>query len=403
MFQEPTKNVPMAVSAIILLIIGVYAVSTSQSKAEVEAVPTGCVGTAMSADTGIEFITTVKGESSAVSNQSTQRSANRDNYDNSNNSNRTDSNSSEEGGILDQKCTEIPHSSGSSVYSVNVNPLSNNQNENREDVEAGIHRNTNTGQQSLLSGGEGCQKDSKVQCSAVVGSSSSHSDSNHCKALDGHIIDTRTCGTGASIGDNKSKRMLFLDNLKSSFGAYLLCFFVGFCDGTLLVPFKLGNIGQNSILSVFRYLASFGISSIMVSPVLFFFYCLFFNGRKIPSFHFHVAFIPGVSSGILWAAANFLSVHATFYLGNHFSCILVFGFTFHFNFFNFDSEHARTHLLLLFMTILNNEHFLLFRLLTWQMLKPLHRTLLFACLILTFFTFFTSYESLRLRSVRCIH
>ena len=36
MFQEPTKNVPMAASAIVLLVIGVYAVSTSQAKVEID-------------------------------------------------------------------------------------------------------------------------------------------------------------------------------------------------------------------------------------------------------------------------------------------------------------------------------------------------------------------------------
>ena len=35
----------------------------------------------------------------------------------------------------------------------------------------------------------------------------------------------------------------------------------------------------------------------------------------MPSMHVHVAALPGISSGILWATANFMSVHATYYLG----------------------------------------------------------------------------------------
>ena len=113
-------------------------------------------------------------------------------------------------------------------------------------------------------------------------------------------------------------------HLNESSGAYFLCICVGFCDGALLVPFKLSSNGitdSDGILEVFRYLASFGISSILVSPILFFFYCLFINQRRVPCFYFRSAFLPGVSSGVLWAAANFLSVHATYYLGNLRTCL----------------------------------------------------------------------------------
>jgi Transmembrane family, TMEM144 of transporters len=308
-FQEPTKNVPMAVSAIILLVIGVYAVSTSQSKVEVEAevVLVGCDGSAIFAEAEKEFVTTVDGESGAVSNQTAEKSATNDNSD------TTSSSSGEGGGNLDRNCTEILQYSDTSHYSVHVNPLVNHQTKNTGDLEAGINRNT--AKKGVVSGDEECQKDFKDQGSPVK--DSSPTDSDHCKAFYGQIIGTRICNTNASTGESKSKIMISLDHLKSTFGAYLLCFFVGFCDGTLLVPFKLGNIGENNIFSVFRYLASFGISSLMVSPFLFLFYCLILNGRKIPCFHVRVAFIPGVSSGILWAAANFLSVHATYYLGNY--------------------------------------------------------------------------------------
>ena len=118
--------------------------------------------------------------------------------------------------------------------------------------------------------------------------------------------------------DERRRFMKNIENLKLTFGSYILCFLVGFCDGTLLVPFKLAseiNGNNGDIIIVYQYLASFGISSILVSPALFLIYCFTLNKRRIPLFHCNVALVPGVASGVLWAAANFLSVHATYYLG----------------------------------------------------------------------------------------
>jgi glucose uptake protein GlcU len=82
-----------------------------------------------------------------------------------------------------------------------------------------------------------------------------------------------------------------------------------------MVPFKLSDPQEGDINDVFRYLVSFGLSSVVIAPVLFLVYCVFVRQGSIPSFHVRAALVPGVSSGVLWAAANFMSVHATFYLG----------------------------------------------------------------------------------------
>jgi hypothetical protein len=58
---------------------------------------------------------------------------------------------------------------------------------------------------------------------------------------------------------------------------YLFCLYVGIFDGALLVPFKFSTKNNNDLLNVFRYLASFGIFSIIVSPVFFMIYCFINN------------------------------------------------------------------------------------------------------------------------------
>lgn len=112
---------------------------------------------------------------------------------------------------------------------------------------------------------------------------------------------------------------------QAGFG-YLLCFAVGFFDGSLLVPYKLseqqqrlsGNAdGGSRLREVFQYIASFGISSLFVSPTMFAIYCLCTQRPfgTVPALHLNVALLPGISSGVLWATANFMSVHATYFLG----------------------------------------------------------------------------------------
>lgn len=99
---------------------------------------------------------------------------------------------------------------------------------------------------------------------------------------------------------------------------YALSLTVGFFDGSLLVPFKLTEGGREStLLECLQYLASFGISTLFVAPTLFALYCVCVRRPRgtVPPLHLQAAFLPGASSGALWGAANFLSVHATFFLG----------------------------------------------------------------------------------------
>lgn len=58
-----------------------------------------------------------------------------------------------------------------------------------------------------------------------------------------------------------------------SWEGYLITFMTGFCDGTLMVPFKLTK--AKTLDESFCYLASFGISSIIICPMLFLLYIVF--------------------------------------------------------------------------------------------------------------------------------
>eukprot|EP01041_Mallomonas_annulata_P001336 gene1336-2584_t len=116
------------------------------------------------------------------------------------------------------------------------------------------------------------------------------------------------------------------NNNNDNNNGYALCVLTGLLDGSLSVPFKMtssskhdSNSNDNDINSnlhaTFSYLVSFGISNLFISPFLFLLYCVVVKRGHVPSFHVSVAALPGVLSGILWASANFLSVHATFFLG----------------------------------------------------------------------------------------
>lgn len=297
MFQEPTRNVPMAASAIVLLIIGVYAVSTSQAKDEINVEGEDKVGVGVGVRNAVEcgdkdvfevskFDVESRGENeeckeghSVFENPMLAKEISE--IDNAEN-------------LKKQKCSEgrFMTRNGSSADHISLKSM-----ESASPTGAELSNGGNNGND--------ISRDSK---------SHNNVDLNENKYINGvengKIIETEI--SHKKIHLNSAE---FFQRIKVSFGAYFLCFGVGLCDGTLLVPFKLGNTTHNSILHVFRYLASFGISSIMVSPFLFLLYCVILNGRKIPSFHFNVAALPGVSSGVLWAAANFLSVHATFFLG----------------------------------------------------------------------------------------
>jgi glucose uptake protein GlcU len=108
------------------------------------------------------------------------------------------------------------------------------------------------------------------------------------------------------------KDMITRINIKSILG-YLLCLATGFCDGTLMVPFK--SIDSSNLVEVYNYLVSFGLSSLFVCPIMYILYIFLLSDGKIPYESLKAARVPGLIGGILWAAANFLSVHATYYLG----------------------------------------------------------------------------------------
>jgi hypothetical protein len=106
---------------------------------------------------------------------------------------------------------------------------------------------------------------------------------------------------------------------------YIFCLYVGIFDGALLVPFKFSTKNNNDLLNVFRYLASFGIFSIIVSPIFFMIYCFInnlndphinsmdINDYKIPPFHVKAALLPGICQGAYMLHVHmFLCIHALF-------------------------------------------------------------------------------------------
>jgi len=104
-----------------------------------------------------------------------------------------------------------------------------------------------------------------------------------------------------------------------------------------MVPFKLtimmtSHSNESELHDTLCYLASFGISSIVVTPTVYLLYYLLNryhpleaiessnailsnNGAESSNNLIPASVLPGLSSGILWASANILSVHATWFLG----------------------------------------------------------------------------------------
>lgn len=290
-FQEPTKNVPMAASAIVLLVIGVYAVSTSQAKDEINVeveVRLGVKNDVELCDKKVFVLSKFDVES-------------RENEE------CKDGQTVFENPMLAKEIREINNSESlqKRKYSEEIMMRNGSSADHSSWKNSGSTSPTGSELLNGVDNGNVISRDSMFHDNI-------HLYENNYRNGDknANIIETEI--SRKKIDFNSAE---YFQKIKVSFGAYFLCLGVGLCDGTLLVPFKLGNTSHNSILHVFRYLASFGISSIMVSPFLFLLYCVILNGRKIPSFHYSVAALPGVSSGVLWAAANFLSVHATFFLG----------------------------------------------------------------------------------------
>ena len=295
MFHEPTKNVPMAASAIVLLVIGVYAVSTSQAKDEIN------VEVEVEARVGVrndvEFCNKEVFEVSEFDVESKEE-----------NDECRDGHIVFENPMLVNEIREINNAESlqKQKYSGEIIMTSNGSSADHLSLKNN-ERTSPTGSEVLngVNNGHVISRDSLFHNNVHLNENIYGNGIENAS-----IIETEISHTKINLDFAE-----YFQKIKLTFGAYFLCFGVGLCDGMLLVPFKLGNTSHNSILHVFRYLASFGISSIMVSPFLFLLYCVILNGRKIPSFHFSVAALPGVFSGVLWAAANFLSVHATFFLG----------------------------------------------------------------------------------------
>jgi len=118
---------------------------------------------------------------------------------------------------------------------------------------------------------------------------------------------------GAEVQSSKSR-------LVSLWIPLSFCICTGLLDGSLMVPFKLSQ-GQSQnksshspLTNSLCYIASFGISTAFVSPVLFLLYSATVNNMKLPTLHVREALVPGVLSGMLYGSANFMSVHATYYM-----------------------------------------------------------------------------------------
>ena len=119
----------------------------------------------------------------------------------------------------------------------------------------------------------------------------------------------------------ESKMSMFNISRRKTLEGITYCLLTGLCDGAMMVPFKLSNV--DTISTAFDYIVSFALASSLVAPIMFCMYCIFrylygkdrLENAPIISFQAEAAFVPGVLSGALWSLANFLSCHATFYLG----------------------------------------------------------------------------------------
>lgn len=293
MFQEPTKNVPMAASAIVLLVIGVYAVSTSQAKDEIIVeveVGVGVRNKDEFSDKEVFELSKFDVESRGENDECKE------------------GHSVFENPMLAKEISEINNSENLKKQKHLEKIVMTSNGSDADHLSLKNNESTTPTGAELLNG---VNNENDILRDPKVNNNVNLNENKYINGVENENIH-KTEIPNKKIHLNSGE---YFQKIKVSFGAYFLCFGVGLCDGTLLVPFKLGSTTHNSILHVFRYLASFGISSIMVSPFMFLLYCVILNGRKIPSFHFNVAALPGISSGVLWAAANFLSVHATFFLG----------------------------------------------------------------------------------------
>lgn len=101
---------------------------------------------------------------------------------------------------------------------------------------------------------------------------------------------------------------------------------IGIMDGSLMVPYKMHLLqfggdaagGSPEDLS-FEYLQVFGISLLLLSPLLLLFQGALWQRQQKPFAVFRASArtcaLPGLTVGYFWAAGNACSVHATAYLG----------------------------------------------------------------------------------------
>jgi len=115
-----------------------------------------------------------------------------------------------------------------------------------------------------------------------------------------------------------------------------VCVLMGVCDGSLMAPFKLSRV--ETIEDILCYLASFCVGSMIVAPIILLTYYLYIYKKELDDYYHNshtssmsysafeqslaimakklgASITLGTMMGILWASGNFMSVHATYYLG----------------------------------------------------------------------------------------
>lgn len=109
--------------------------------------------------------------------------------------------------------------------------------------------------------------------------------------------------------DIPTKKERFLA-LWKKWGRFLLGLFCVMCtglfNGSMMVPARYNSDPKaNGII----YLLSFGIGVMIVTPVIFVLY--FLLQWRMPVFHFKVALLPGLATGLIWSIGNAGSTYAT--------------------------------------------------------------------------------------------
>jgi hypothetical protein len=82
---------------------------------------------------------------------------------------------------------------------------------------------------------------------------------------------------------------------------YIVGFVTGVFDGALAVPFKASN--PKDFNAIFSYLASFGLSLAVISPLICYAYNSLFRdvSKERLLLELQVAFIPGICNGLMWS------------------------------------------------------------------------------------------------------